>query len=86
MDENTKEVNCIATGNAHLETVTGVALCHTAANFFVSVSKDLCLKVWEFSKDLTQKGKINYVFTFTPILDLNTKLLMFFFRYYSQSR
>lgn len=40
-------MTCIGTGLRHTGSVGSVAFCNTNTNFFVSVSQDTCLKLWD---------------------------------------
>ncbi|XP_058805017.1 transducin beta-like protein 3 [Phymastichus coffea] len=57
MDEETKVVTCIASGNRHTAQVGSVALSQAEAKFFVSASQDQTLKVWNLPENLSYTGK-----------------------------
>lgn len=57
MDEETKNVNCIGVGTRHTAAVGSVAFSQVETKFFVSVSQDLCLKLWELPENLNYTGK-----------------------------
>lgn len=59
MDEETKIVNCIGVGTRHTAAVGSVAFSQAETKFFVSVSQDLCLKLWELPENLTNSGMIS---------------------------
>lgn len=56
MDEETKVVTCIATGNRHTAQVGSVALSQVEAKFFASASQDQTLKVWDLPENLSYTG------------------------------
>ncbi|XP_011503744.1 PREDICTED: transducin beta-like protein 3 [Ceratosolen solmsi marchali] len=56
MDEKTKIVNCIALGIKHTAAVGCVALSQIEIKFFVSVSQDFCLKLWDLPENLSYTG------------------------------
>jgi U3 small nucleolar RNA-associated protein 13 len=57
MDEKTKVMNCIGMGTRHNAAVGCVALSQVEVKFFVSVSQDCCLKLWDLPENLTYTGK-----------------------------
>lgn len=57
MDEETKAVNCIGVGTRHTAAVGSVSFSQTETKFFVSVSQDLCLKLWDLPENLAYTGK-----------------------------
>lgn len=58
MDEETKTMSCIGVGTRHTAAVGCVALSQTEAKFFVSISQDSCLKLWDLPENLTYTGKL----------------------------
>lgn len=59
MDPETSQTLCIAHAIRHTASVGSVAFSHTAAKFFVSVSQDSCLKVWDLAEKLSSIEKEN---------------------------
>ena len=47
LDKESLQVSCIGAGIRHTESVASVALSQSSTNFFASVSKDFCLKLWD---------------------------------------
>ncbi|KAJ8680434.1 hypothetical protein QAD02_016221 [Eretmocerus hayati] len=56
MDEETKSIVCIGIGTRHTAAVGSLALSQSEAKFFVSVSQDSCLKLWELPDELCNTG------------------------------
>lgn len=54
MDPVSHIVKCIGVGSRHTLSVGSVAFSHLSASFFLSVSQDLCLKLWRIPKKLIQ--------------------------------
>ncbi|XP_001601796.1 transducin beta-like protein 3 [Nasonia vitripennis] len=56
MDEETRTVNCIGSGTRHTAAVGCVAFSQTEAKFFVSISQDSCLKMWDLPENIAYTG------------------------------
>lgn len=59
MDKQTNKVSCIASATRHTAPIGSIAIFQTSFKFFVSVSQDLCLKLWNLQNDIEFKGKHN---------------------------
>jgi WD40 repeat protein len=58
MDSQSFNVNCVGVGSRHTLSVGSVALSEMSASFFLSVSQDLCLKLWRIPKKLNPGNKV----------------------------
>ncbi|XP_066588920.1 transducin beta-like protein 3 [Prorops nasuta] len=54
MDKVTLNMACIAFGIRHTASVGSIAASQISTKFFVSVSQDSCLKLWELAEDITK--------------------------------
>lgn len=52
MDPVNYIVKCVGVGSRHTLSVGSVAFSQLSASFFLSVSQDLCLKLWRIPKKL----------------------------------
>ncbi|PNF27952.1 Transducin beta-like protein 3, partial [Cryptotermes secundus] len=52
MDPESHAAKCVGVGSRHTLSVGSVALSQLSASFFLSVSQDLCLKLWKIPKKL----------------------------------
>lgn len=59
MDKQTNKVSCIASAIRHTAPIGSIAISQTSFKFFVSVSQDLCLKLWNLQNDIEFKSKYN---------------------------
>lgn len=58
MDIKTNKVSCIAKATRHTGSVGSIAISETSLKFFLSVSQDYCLKIWDIGDDLKIKDNI----------------------------
>lgn len=58
MDPQSCAINCVGVGSRHTLSVGSVALSQLSSSFFLSVSQDLCIKLWRIPKKLNP-GNIN---------------------------
>ncbi|KAG6800849.1 transducin beta-like protein 3 [Apis mellifera caucasica] len=56
MDKQTNKISCIASAIRHTAPIGSIAISQTSFKFFVSVSQDLCLKLWNLQNDIEFKG------------------------------
>ena len=56
MIKEKKTMACIGVGTRHTAAVGCIAISQTNARFFVSVSKDCCLKLWDLPEKLDITG------------------------------
>jgi U3 small nucleolar RNA-associated protein 13 len=52
MDPESLAAKCVGVGSRHTLSVGSVALSQLSPSFFLSVSQDLCLKLWKIPKKL----------------------------------
>uniref|UniRef100_A0A1L8DGY2 Putative wd40-repeat-containing subunit of the 18s rrna processing complex n=1 Tax=Nyssomyia neivai TaxID=330878 RepID=A0A1L8DGY2_9DIPT len=52
------EVNCIGVGRKHTASVGAIAISRISTSFFVSVSQDLCLKLWSIPKEASDEDSL----------------------------
>jgi U3 small nucleolar RNA-associated protein 13 len=52
MDPESHAAKCVGVGSRHTLSVGSVAVSQLSASFFLSVSQDLCLKLWKIPKKL----------------------------------
>jgi WD domain, G-beta repeat. len=57
MDPVSHIMKCIGVGSRHTMSVGSVAFSQLSASFFLSVSQDLCLKLWRIPKKLIPGNK-----------------------------
>jgi WD40 repeat protein len=57
MDPESHAAKCVGVGSRHTLSVGCVALSQLSASFFLSVSQDLCLKLWKIPKKLNSGNK-----------------------------
>jgi U3 small nucleolar RNA-associated protein 13 len=57
MDPESHAAKCVGVGSRHTLSVGSVALSQLSASFFLSVSQDLCLKLWKIPKKLNSGNK-----------------------------
>lgn len=56
MDKQTAKMSCIASATRHTAPIGSVAISQSS-KFFVSVSQDSCLKLWNLPNNIEFKGK-----------------------------
>jgi hypothetical protein len=70
MDPESCAVTCVGVGSRHTLSVGSVALSQLSASFFVSVSQDLCLKLWKIPKKLNPGNKCRPTVRILQILNV----------------